>query len=280
MRLGLVNDFLPEQRPGGASRAIRLLMEEGEQRYSQRQVQAVFCTPGNFDTTCDFYVSFLTKRFSETEMSILQARPYIECGFDWWPDEDGNSKWRNLMYEKARMTVFVSPLHYQRFCSLYCVEPRRSLVLPPPLSISEFNNVEIPEERQGALWASEWHAAKGPDLAGVIARKMQIHLDMYSPSMPAEIAQRPTVFTPFAHPKGFVPDEGWYNTMAKYKTFLHTPRVPDAFGYAPLEAYILGLETLVTGRTGLESYGRSMDEMAQRCFGAAAEFWDNAETVF
>lgn len=270
MKIGVLNDFLPGDRAGGANRAIELFMAA-----KPDGLDFSFCVPGGLDKECDKYLLFLTKRFSMEEMGWVQSKPYVWCGFDWWPDQDGNSKWRNLIVEKAETSVFVSPLHMERFSRLYVAEPHNPIVIPPPLDLGRLRDTETPSERNGrAIWASEWHPYKGPDLAAVLARKLEVHVDMFSPSMPANIARQRDAFTPFAHPVGFQVESDWYKTMAQYSMLIHTPRVPDAFGYVTLEAYALGLEVVLQGQTGVESFGCGFDSLLEACSKSASQLWE------
>ena len=273
-KIGFVNDLAPNARAGGANRAISLYLEE-----EPDGVEVQFCTPGDFDKECDSYVVFLAKRFTDEQLSHVISKPYVWCGFDWWVDEDGNSKWRNLLPSASKLAMFVSPLHERRYTSLYGVRCLSTLVLPPPLDLSRLSAVQTPSTREGAVWAAEWHAAKGPDLAATLARKLEIHMDMYSPSMPAEVARARNAFTPFAHPKGFVQEEEWYETLARYETLIHTPRVPDAFGYITLEAYALGLKVILAGATGVESYEMPFGKLLEECGSSARRFWEAVEAV-
>lgn len=281
MKLGIVNDFHPEQRAGGASRAVHLFLKERPDARDLTKDEIVFCTPGQLDTTCDAYVVFLAKRFSFPEMSHIQTKPFVWCGFDWWPDEDGNSHWRNLFVEKARLAIFVSPLHQQRFCDIYNVLPKNSRILAPPLDLQRLQAAKqaVAEEERNdrAAWASEWHTYKGPDLAAVLARRLQLHMDMFSPSMPADVRSQKSVFTPFAHPAGFVEDANWYETLARYKALIHTPRVPDAFGYIVLEANALGLDVYLAGRSGVDSFRQPFAQTLELCGASAAQFWQIVE---
>lgn len=270
MKLGILNDFEPGQRAGGANRAIEQYIACMPAEFSGN---VAFCTPGHLDETCDAYLLFLTKRFDMQELGHVQNRPFIWCGFDWWPDEDGNSSWRNILTEKARLAFFVSPLHYNRFTRLYNAEPRNVCIAPPPLDLGLLRATQAPLQRNGrAAWAAEWHQAKGPDLAGVLARRLKIHMDMYSPSMPGNIVGT-TTFTPFAHAMGFMPEDEWYDRLVQYSYLIHSPRVPDAFGYITLEAYALGLEVILTGASGVESYGRPFDELLEAANEAPQHFW-------
>jgi len=275
VKIGVLNDFLPQNRAGGASRAISLYLKNAPEEF-----EIAFCTPGNLDRDCDFYIIFLCKTFPDHELSYVQTRPFAWSGFDWWPEEDGQSKWRNLLVKKAKISYFVSPLHRERFSRLYGVKPSNPLVLPPPLDLANLRGVDLPETRNGrGLWASEWHVAKGPDLAGALANRLKIHLDMYSPSMPPNILSSPNIFTPYSHPAGYVAEEHWYSTMAQYSYLIHTPRVPDAFGYIVLEAYALGLEVVLSGRSGVESWRQSFEELLVSADAAQHDFWKHLATV-
>lgn len=279
MKLGWLRDFTWAERPGGAQRAIELL-----QNAAPPDVQVVQCPPGGIDRTCDAYVAFLVKRYSDEELSWLQQQSFVRYCFDWWPDEESQSKWRNLLMQQAKGNFFVSPLHFQRMHARYhpMFEAGSIVcVLPPPLDLEYIASAKssCASEPNGSVWFAEWHPAKGPDLAAAWAQRNQAKLDMFSPSMPADVLSQNWIFNPLCKPRGFCPEEKWYSTLAGYERFVHFNRVPDAFGYSILEAYLLGLEVVVSGQTGVESYEIGFDQLAEKCGTAASEFWRRMEEM-
>ncbi len=278
MRLGVLQDYSFAQRPGGAQKATELYLAD-----APADLEIVPCPPGSLDHECDAYLTFLVKRYSDEELSFVQSRPYIRCGYDWWPAEDGRVEWRNSLAEQALLNNWVSPLHRDRSLARWHVQDPdairdRSVVIAPPLSPDPY--MKAREEvvgRSGTLWAAEWHPAKGPDLAAMWALRNRTFVDFYSPSMHPEDRGAKWVFNRYCLPKGFCPEEKWLETFASYERFLHTSRVPDAFGYAILEAYLLGLETVVSGLTGVESYGLPLGSLATLCYSATEDFWAAVE---
>lgn len=278
MRLGVLQDYSFAQRPGGAQKATEMFLADAPD-----DIEIVPCPPGSLDHDCDAYLTFLAKRYSDEELGFVLERPFIRCGYDWWPEEDGRVQWRNPLVENARLNIWVSPLHQERSLDRWHLADTdairaKSVVIPPPLSPDPY--MKARDEvvgRSGTLWAAEWHPAKGPDLAAMWALRNRTHVDFYSPSMHPQDRASKWVFNHYCIPKGFCPEEKWLETFSSYERFLHTSRVPDAFGYAILEAYLLGLETVVSGLTGVESFGCSLGELATRCFLATEDFWASVE---
>ena len=268
-RLGWLNDHDLGARPGGADKALRALLAS-----APPDVELVRCPPGGVDLSCDSYLAFLVKRYPDADLQALLARPYVRCGWDWWPEEDGNAGWRGPLAEAALLNVWVSPLHRERCVKRWGLATEKSATIPPPLDPAPYETAAAEVAgRQGTLWAAEWHVAKGPDLAAMWALRNRERVDFYSPSMPPEELAQPWLFNRWCRPKGFCAEERWLETFASYERFLHLPRFPDAFGYAALEAWLLGLEVVVSGVTGVESWGLPFGALVERCAGAAEEFW-------
>lgn len=274
MKLGWLNDYTWQERPGGAQRAVELYLQS-----APKDVELVHCPPGQVDTTCDAYLTFLVKRYSNAELAFITFgnKPFIRCGFDWWPTYEPQAQWRDAMVMQSALAIWMSPLHYKRTKALTHVDPKHTVIIPPPLNLDRLNEAResapAPKTRD-TIWFAEWHPAKGPDLAGAWARSNQRHVDMYSPSMPDDVRNMRNIFNPFTHPGGFFPEAGWYERISEYKSFIHTSRVPDAFGYAILEAYALGVETIVTGMTGVESFPDGIADLLTYCtMDAVQDFW-------
>lgn len=271
MRIGWLQDFTFAERPGGAQKAV-----EQYRAAAPADVEIVPCPPGAVVEGLDSYLTFLVKRYSDADLEYVQRQRFIRCGFDWWPPEDGQAHWRNPLAEKALLNIWMSPLHWQQ-ASLYWKlgdMAGHAVILPPPLDLSLYDAARAAAVGQaGTIWAGEWSWYKGPDLVAAWAQRNHTHVDMYSPSMNADDASKPWVFNTWAHPRGFKPEAEWLETFASYERFIHMSRVPDAFGYVIVEAYLLGLETVVSGRTGVESFDLSLSELAEACGRGAGDFW-------
>ncbi len=277
MRIGFATDFDFSQRPGGASRATDLWLAS-----APVDLDVVPCSPGNLDRECDAYILVLTKLFSDEELTFLLSRPFLRIELDYWPGYESQSKWRAALNGAARHLLFVSPLHRQVYAYRHQLSAEtlvKSSILPPPMDPGMFTLhrewADAHVERKDAICFSEWTFSKGVDVAMKWALLNRTVLDMYSPSMPAG-QDEPNEYVKIHH---FMPQENWWDEIARHKQFVHFPRQPECFPYSVLEAYLLGCEVIMSGRLGVESYGISFEELIQMASQSRARLWDIAQDV-
>lgn len=271
-RVAVLTDQTIETRPGGATRLLSILLGA-----CPPTIEPFIVTPNDDPSAisnAEGVFTYLVKQFSDEAYSrVLMHENHIRWDIDWWPDEDGNAQWRGPLTEHAKIVVYDSPLHRDRFLKLYKLNPQHVEIVPCPMDVAGIMAQRKPDsERKGVVWAGEWHIYKGPDLAMRWAADNKTNVDFYSPSMPPN-AEQPQYCT-F---RGFIPENEWYSTLAGYEKFLHFPRVPDAFPYSVLEAYALGLEVEVRGRLGVESFGVDWDDLLGQCETSAHRFWELVE---
>lgn len=278
MRLGVLNDHTFAERPGGAARAAELWLAS-----APLDLDVVLCPPGNVDRDCDAYLLLLTKLYSDEEYAFVLDCPFMRLEFDYWPSVETGSQWRDRLNEQARRILFVSPLHRQMYAFRCRYEQddeweRLTGVLPPPIAPELYGPVRArhAEREDDAIWFGEWHWYKAPDIAMKWALRERRLVDMYSPSMPPG-SKAPHSYVRF---HGYFPEQdGWLDTIARHRTFVHFPRQPECFPYSMLEAYLLGCEVIVSGRLGVESYGLPLDEVVRLADASRTRLWEIAREV-
>ncbi len=267
MRIGFIHDQRFTQRPGGATRLA-------ERLYAAAPVETIWLTADtDFDPDCDGYVALHTKFPPESTMRQLLDRPFVRYELDYWTDDEPNAKYRDALNEAARRVLFVSPLHQDIYQHRHHIDlSHKSDVVACAIDPEEFRPTRekwVEWERENAIWFGEWAWAKGPDIAMKWALEQQTVTDFYSPIMPPN-QKAPNAYTRL---HGRHEEEGWWDTIASHQQFVHLPRQPECFSMAPLEAALLGLETIVAGRQGWESFGLDMDGIIDLCSHGAERFW-------
>jgi len=280
MRIGFVQDFTFAERPGGAARAADLWLAS-----APADLEVVPCKPGNVDRTCDGYVLVLTKFYGDEEYAFLEQSNFMRMELDYWPDGEPSAQWRDRLNDKAKKILFVSPLHRDVYAYRCRYEQddeweRFTAVLPPPMDPELYAPIRArygPEDRTlDAIWFGEWHWHKGPDIAMKWAQEQKRVLDMYSPYMPP--GSKPP--HEWVRLNGYFPEQnGWLDTIARHRSFVHFPRQPECFPYSVLEAYLCGCEVIVSGRLGVESFGLPLDDVVQLCAESRTKLWDIAREV-
>ncbi len=268
MRIGFIHDQHLAQRPGGASRLA-------ERLYTASPVETVWLTHNSdFDPDCDAYVLLHTKHCSASTIEQVLTRPFVRYELDYWADDEPNAKYRDALNAAARRVLFVSPLHEQVYQRRHHVNlSAKWEIVAPAIDPEEFRPTRekwSEWERENAIWFGEWAWGKGPDIAMKWALEHETVTDFYSPSMPPN-QKAPNRFTQL---QGRHDEEGWWDTVASHRQFIHLPRQPECFSMAPIEAALLGLETIVAGRQGWESFGLDMDGIIDLCSHGAERFWE------
>jgi len=264
-RIGFIGDFRLVERPGSAQEVVeQLLLARGD-------VDLVECPPSRVDPTCDAFVfGGNWSRYSDPEMEAATAKPYVVNVLGWWEENTPvQTKWRAPLLEGARRVFFSSPLHKKRFQTLWKVPSDESKVsvLPYPIKGGLLKQVAMAENRPfDALWIGEIHPLSGLDLVVRWAdqNKRELHIYGIGP---------PQGETPYAKYRGMFPLGQRISILSQYRTFVRFPKRPEPFGLCVMEAYLAGLEVIVTGRIGCLSFDVSLDELAEMCETSAEKFW-------
>lgn len=270
MRLGLLYDHTFGERPGGAQRfADRML------RAVPSEVDVIPCPPGALDRDCDAYMLYLTKRYSAAEYEHVLSRPFVRFEQDYWRDFEGNGQWRDRLNEQARLVAFCSPLHREVYRAYHHGPSGPTECIPCPLDPAELAPVRAKwdeQGREGAIWYGEWQWFKAPDIAQRWALETETATDFYSPSLPVGTP----AMNPYVRLHGFGGEADWWDTVARHQTFIHFPRQPECWPWSVHEAYVLGLDVVIAGRFGIESYAGGLVAAVDAAVDSPRRWWEVA----
>lgn len=273
MRLGLLYDHSFNERPGGASRfADRML------RAVPAGVDVIPCPPGTVDRDCDAYALYQTKRYSEDEYAFILDRPFVRFEQDYWRDGDGGAPWRDRLNERARLVAFCSPLHRDMYQVYHGEFTAPTVCIAPPLDPAElapFREKRADGERSGTIWFGEWSWGKAPDIAQRWALENEAPTDFYSPNIPE--GTRP--MNGYSRVYGFKAEEAWWDVVAGHARYIHFPRQPEPWSYSAHEAYVLGLEVVIAGRFGIESWDGGIERAVEDAAESPRRWWEVALNV-
>lgn len=270
MRLGLLYDHTFTERPGGAQRFADRMMSA-----VPSEVDIVPCPPGAVDRDCDAYMLYLTKRYAAEEYEHVLSRPFVRFEQDYWRDFEGASAYRDRLNDRARLVAFCSPLHREVYQVYHQALTCPTVCIPCPLDPSDLAATRERWDargRNGAIWFGEWQWFKAPDIAQRWALEAEVQTDFFSPNMPANLAPS----NPYVHLQGFAPDEQWWDVVASHQTFVHFPRQPECWPWSVHEAYLLGVDIVIAGRFGIESYDGGLTRAIDLAVDSPRRWWEVA----
>lgn len=189
-------------------------------------------------------------------------QPYDQCPF-----RPGLPCFRHTtreLYEQARATLFLSPLHARTVGRLQPTRGRPE-VLRPPMDTGPFSAAARPQRDIENLFVGAWTEAKG---AGQLAdRDGLVVVTAAAPSSagpPLPDGAEVHVGVPY----GDMP--AWFG---RAKRFVYRARWPEPFGRVVAEAALAGCDLDVEGEVGALSFERGPAD-THLYAGAAEEFWD------
>jgi hypothetical protein len=271
LRLGLLADYTLAERPGGAQRfADRML------RAVPAEIDVIPCPPGAVDRDCDAYMLYLSKRYAAAEYEHVLSRPFVRFEQDYWRDFEGGGQWRDRLNAQARLVAFCSPLHREVYQAYHHSPNGPTECIPCPLDPAELVPYRAKWDERGreerAIWYGEWNWFKAPDIAQRWALDEETPTDFYSPTLPAGLAPP----NPYCHFRGFGAEDDWWDTVARHTTFVHFPRQPECWPWSVHEAYLLGLEVIIAGRFGIESYDGGLTRAIDLAVESPQRWWEVA----
>lgn len=270
-RVGLLYDYTFARRPGGAQRLAECIAGS----VPLNEVDLVPCPPGGVDRDCDGYALLLTKRYSDEELGfVCKHSAFVRYEMDYWYDYEPQVVWRDKLNAAARCVMFCSPLHQDVYWTIHPGGTGGEVVACylDPSRYLQVGATTTKDNAARAVWFGEWRWGKGPDVAQKWSGEQGIKLDMYGPSIPSD-AEPDNAYVTIC---GMAAEDGWLERVASYGTFVMMPREPQCYPYGPLEAYLLGLNVVLTGRFGIESFphGRDLDATIALGERGASRFWD------
>jgi glycosyltransferase involved in cell wall biosynthesis len=143
-----------------------------------------------------------------------------------------------VLFSRAVVSVFVSPIqlaYYERICAI-----ERKLVLPPPIDLSAFENLQRPD-RSGFLYLGPINPARGIDLAidYVKSNFPSVPISFYGQDESEELME--LIVREGHSVSGLVSRNEVPALMNRYSDFIYFPKIIDAFSIKMLEAELCGL---------------------------------------
>lgn len=267
MRIGWVTEASPKAVPSTA---------DAYQQTAPEGLELVLCSSQSFEVELDAYMVFDPSGLGVQLLEHIASKKYVMIPQGWWLNYEANAQYRDPLFANAAATVFLSPLHQRHWLDLHSnVVPERGYIVPPPIDPLAVYLVE--ERNEDCFWAQDWHPYNGPDLAASWAERAGLKLDMYSPSMPQDFLQAGTHFnkTTRVRPWPVAPE----HMFAEYKRYIHLNRYPDPFGYRIAMAHESGVEAIVSGHVGIESFGLPIERVIELCKDSTNTFWSLMEKV-
>jgi len=201
--------------------------------------------------------------------------PYLPCNGDvsgdGCPFRPGTPCFRKQtapMYDQARGSFFVSPLHAEVVGRLQPGAAARSELLKQPIDPRPFLEQRRDNNDRDIEWlyAGALSEAKGTDRLGDL-RPLTIVTARDSGPRPLD-----------ATVHAAIPPHEMAKWFGRARKFAYRPRWPEPFGRVVAEASLAGCQLEVEGNVGACSYG---DDLSDPAFyaGAAEKFWDDVKRL-
>ncbi len=279
MKFAILNDETTETWKGGAAlvneKIQAKLIKEGHEcdivTYNGKDTEDKKVFSEKEWKPYDFFIFANIAYFPEKEMyEIMEHKPFVTFRHDipiilyTQPPSIRFSRFYKLfgtMFEKAKMSFFISPMQYKIFD--FNFKLGKSMILPPPLDIDGFVD-EKKEDRKGCLYVGDIGAARGC-IETLNFMKQQdkegpytfvgAHVD--TQIVDALKEQGATVLNPVEHDE--VPA-----IMNMHKDLYYFPQIYDSFCLKMLEAHMCGMNLMSDHlRIGLFSYGTKMEDIIE-----------------
>ena len=219
------------------------------------------CSPGNVPVGMDLYIILNCVDYGPEIIPALKTGAVVKSVRDQWPD--GDDELRDWLLNNAEVLIFNSLPHKSWF--MYKVNVPVAIV-PPPMDLQRFRDAAANAgDREGVFWLGAMHRHKGILESVYWARdnNTEVHFYGAGPSAPAQ--------EEYVRYKGPVRYADAPALMAKYKTFLYTPRVLDGFARTVAEAWAAGCELQTSGIIGARWWIENDPEALDR---GGEMFWD------
>lgn len=202
--------------------------------------------------------------------------PYLPCNGDHAGDDcpfkrsrwvGGRGCFRRRtaeMYRRARLNLFVSPLHQRTVERMLGEETvRPAMAMRPLIDTDRFRNMHLDRRDIGALFVGHLNEAKG---AGNLASQF--------PTGDLTIAGRvgDARYAGLGRQLGEVPYDELPALMNRAQVLVHLPRWPEPQGRTVAEGALCGCTLLTNDRVGATSFGLDLADPATYA-GAVDEAW-------
>ncbi len=187
-------------------------------------------------------------------------------------DSERFSNYRKL-FAHAKLSVFVSPKHYEMHEAIYGAVIQHHLILPPPVDVE--NICSLPKKKDTVCFVGDLSWKKGGHaLVDFANENPHFKIDVYGDNvigreLPANITL-----------KGKRPNKEILDAMAASEYFFFKPVWPEPGGRIAAEAFLSGCKTITNGNVGFHSnpyYPAYPDEARTEMLNAPALFWEKVK---
>lgn len=245
-RITVLRDFSYTERQGEEELAIQRLMQTAPEWADVLVQPPEFIQVEEYIAQADVVITFGLKRYPDQVFGWLKKHQnHVHVAQDWWEPTQPQAQFRSSLLQAARHVFFSSEMHQERYCRLYQLPLNNASVIQSPVYERDYAPaIAILEPEDAVLWCAPWHTDYGTDILIRWANKTRTHVHAYGLGVPeGDIA-------PYVLGKGALALNVAAPTFRQYQKFVFFPRTPVPFGFAPLLAYMLGLEVSYSGEVG------------------------------
>ncbi len=258
MKVGIVHDYHPQERIGGAQYQLEDLVAAAPEG-----VEPIWCIRGQAQEADAYIIAGITSLRESQIAAIGQLnKPKVRLVMDY---DNWRPQWVMDYLATCKAWFFRSPMHAEYYP--YKSAVKGSCVLPVPIDLQAIAQTPEAVDRAGVMWCGSWEPRKGGDIVAEWALRSDIHVDLYGPGMEAKEGRWVTWH-------GCLPNRlSVYAEMKRHKTFVAMPRYPSTFGVEVLEAIACGCEIVTAGRIGAMSYMMPVADLLEHCQHSPEAFW-------
>jgi glycosyltransferase involved in cell wall biosynthesis len=184
------------------------------------------------------------------------------------------------MFSNSKLNIFFSPIQLQVFRKVFKEVLRDAIIIPAPIKEGMFYPVDVPEGKIDYLYAGVIAEHKGLskilDFADEHPEwKFHFAGNPIDQKLMERIKDKHTYL-------GNIPHEQMPSLYQQYKHFLFNTQMHETFGITLVEAMLSGCGLAKfsgTWKSGMESYGLPINELAEKCYKAPDLFWKEVEKV-
>lgn len=249
-RLGWLEDRV--KFPGGAELEAATLLNARPD-----WAEIVPCAPGDVTPHVDAYIIHNCTQYSADIVPTLMMHPVIKRVHDVW--HDGDPALRSWLLAKSRRVLLSSKLHLKKVHGL--ITARLGYV---PSAVTPPSPLPIAAERNGYAWIGRMWPGKGLLNVKRWAERNNVLVDCYG--FGPDVIQCTGNLTY----RGPLSQDAVWETLGKYKGFVHLPTAAEPYGRTVAEAFIMGCELTVNGNIGAVEWIENRPEAVAN---GAALFW-------
>jgi len=239
-------------------------------------------TRKNFKDDFDFYIVNNFRTFSKKNLNTVLDNKFIMA----WRDviETPHDDLISQLYEKAKLNIFLSPLHLKSFTNRFNVIKNNTCkIISPYFNAKRYRGIEFANilRNKDICWVGHLQHHKGIEECILWARDNNRIIDFYGKGNLQIVHQLEE--SKYANYKGFIDDIS--SILYQYKYFIHYPDKIETFGRSCMEAYLCECRIIRNNNIGMFSWdiftkNIEIDDIIEWIERAPSVFWDNIKSSF